>query len=364
MKTKTSSFRLSYLDWVRGLGALIMLQGHVFDSFLRNDLRGGAAFVYSQFVGGMPPAIFLFLTGVTLSFLMDSTHRKGLGGFERVFTAFRRSGYLFALAFAFRLQMFLFGWPANWHDLFKVDILNCMGFGIAVMSVMAVFRTEERIKFCAILGVAIAALSPVVSAIDTSWMPAMVRGYIVPDYHAFSFFPWAAYLVFGMSAGSLIRVLPPEATERTMQWAALTGGAIILACQYCSGLPYSIYTKSDYWLNSPAQVLTKMGVVLLLIAVAFLWTRYGSREDRWSWVRQFGTTSLLVYWVHIELVYGRWLWFWKTGLNVGQTVAAAVGVIVLMLALSTVKTYRQQIGSWLADMGWQFGPRTESASGD
>jgi uncharacterized membrane protein len=364
MKTKTSSFRLSYLDWVRGLGALIMLQGHVFDSFLRNDLRGGAAYIYSQFVGGMPPAIFLFLTGVTLAFLMDSTQRKGMPPLERVFTAFRRSGYLFALAFAFRLQMFLFGWPANWHDLFKVDILNCMGFGIAAMSVMAVFRTVERIKLCAVLGVAIAGLSPVISAIDTSWIPTLVRGYVVPDYHAFSFFPWAAYLVFGVSAGSLIRVMKPESTERAMQWAALTGGAVILACQYCSALPYSLYTKSDYWLNSPAQVLTKMGVVLVLIAVAFLWTRYGGSEDRWSLVRQFGTTSLLVYWVHIELVYGRWLWFWKNGLNVGQTVSAAVGVILLMLAISAAKTYRSQIGSWLSEMAWQNGPRTESASGD
>src|SRR5579883_2289408 len=149
MKTKTSSYRLSYLDWVRGLGALIMLQGHVFDSFLRSDLRGGGAYIYSQFIGGMPPAIFLFLTGVTLAFLMDSTERKGMPPFQRVITAFRRSGYLFALAFAFRLQMFVFGWPAQWKDLFKVDILNCMGFAIAVMSVMAVFRTVERVKLCA-----------------------------------------------------------------------------------------------------------------------------------------------------------------------------------------------------------------------
>jgi hypothetical protein len=362
MKTKTSSFRLPYLDWVRGLGALIMLQGHVFDSFLRNDLRSGAAYMYSQFVGGMPPAIFLFLTGVTLAFLMDSTQRKGMAPLQRVFTAFRRSGYLFALAFVFRLQMFIFGWPSNWRDLFKVDILNCMGFAIAAMSVMAVFRTVERIKLCAILGVAIAALSPVISAIDSSWIPALVRGYVVPDYHAFSFFPWGAYLVFGMSAGSLLRVMPPEAVERAMQWAALIGGAVILTCQYCSSLPFSVYTKSDYWLNSPAQVLTKMAVVLLLIALAFLWTRYGTREDRWSWMRQFGTTSLLVYWVHIELVYGRWFWFWKNGLNVGQTVVTAIGIIVLMLALSTVKTYRRQIGSWLSDFGWGYNP--QRVSGD
>src|SRR3954447_12902349 len=130
----SSTTRLHYLDWVRGLGAVIMLQGHVFDSFTRNDLREGGAFVYSQFVGGMPPAIFLFLTGVTLAFLMDSTERKGLAPAARVWTALRRAGYLFAIAFAFRLQMLVTGWPAPWTDLFKVDILNCMGFAIALMS--------------------------------------------------------------------------------------------------------------------------------------------------------------------------------------------------------------------------------------
>src|SRR5689334_11102751 len=90
MKTSTSANRLQYLDWLRGLGAVIMLQGHVFDSFLRNDLRPGGAYIYSQFAGGMPPAIFLFLTGVTLAFLMDSTERKGLGASARGWTALRR----------------------------------------------------------------------------------------------------------------------------------------------------------------------------------------------------------------------------------------------------------------------------------
>src|SRR6476661_10299562 len=150
MKTKTSSNRLEYLDWVRGLGALIMLQGHVFDSFLKNDLRGGAPYMLSQFAGGMPPAIFLFLTGVTLAFLMDSSERKGLSPLRRMATAFGRSGYLFLLAFAFRFQLWYFSRPAPWTDLLRVDILNCMGFAIALMSVMALFRTVERVRFCAI----------------------------------------------------------------------------------------------------------------------------------------------------------------------------------------------------------------------
>jgi uncharacterized membrane protein len=111
MKVKSSTHRLEYLDWLRGIAATIMLHGHVWDSFLRSDLRNGGPYIFSQFLGGMPPAIFLFLTGVTLAFLMDSSERKGMAPVERVKTAFGRSGYLFFLAFAFRLQLWIFGYP-------------------------------------------------------------------------------------------------------------------------------------------------------------------------------------------------------------------------------------------------------------
>jgi fucose 4-O-acetylase-like acetyltransferase len=363
MKTKTSAYRLQYLDWLRGLGAVIMLQGHVWDSYLRSDLRGGGPFTLSQFVGGMPPAIFLFLTGVTLAFLMDSTERKGIAPRERVVTAFRRSGYLFALAFAFRIQLWVFGLPAPWTDLFRVDILNCMGFAIAALSVMAAFRTVERVRFCAVLGLGIAFASPLITQMNWSAAPWLVRAYIAPDLHSFSFFPWGAYLAFGMAAGSAIRIIPQDSIERAMQWTALIGGGLILACQYFASQPYTFYARSDFWLNSPAQVLSKQGAILVMLAMAFLWTRYGAK-DGWSWVRQFGTTSLLVYWVHIELIYGRASWFLKGNLNETQTVVAAVLVILLMLAISTAKTYRHRIVAVLNDLGWSFGPKPDRVPGD
>ena len=363
MKTNSSADRLQYLDWLRGLGAVIMLQGHVFHSFIKDDLRGGGAYMMSQFVGGMPPAIFLFLTGITLAFLMDSVERKGLLPAQRLTAVFRRAGYLFLLAFAFRLELWVSGWTGPWTDLLRVDILNAMGMAVAILSLMALFRTADRARLCAILGVVIAFASPLISQMNWSWAPAIVRSYLVPDYNSFGFFPWGAYLAFGVSAGSIIRSLPANGTERLMQWAAVSGGALILTGQYFANLPFSIYAKSEFWLNSPAQVFIKLGVTLLLLAFAFLWTRYASHGG-WSWVRQFGTTSLLVYWVHIELVYGRWFWYFKNNLTLVETVFAAIGVVLLMLALSTAKTNRHRVASTLANWGWNFGPRPERVPGD
>jgi uncharacterized membrane protein len=355
---KPPSQRLAYLDWVRGIAAVIMLQGHVFQSFLRPNLREGGPYVMSQFAGGMPPAIFLFLLGVTFAFLMDSQERKGITAGARWAAAFKRCGYLFAVAFAFRLQLWLFSLAQNpWTDLLRVDILNCMGLALAVFSVMSIFKTVERIRLCAILGVAIAAASPLVSSLQG--MPPLIKNYFVPDHLLFGFFPWAAFVAFGMSAGSILRVAKQEEIGGIMQWFAWGGLALAFSAYTISGMSPSIYANSDFWLNSPALIFIKTGAILMLIGFAWVWNLQLGQS--WSWVRQFGLTSLLVYWVHIELVYGNWLSILKESLSVGQTVIAAILTIGLMLGLSLLRT------NWPAVKGYLFPeaqPEHRRVSGD
>ena len=318
--------RLTFLDWTRGVAAAIMLQGHVFHSFTRADLRTEGPYVISQFFGGLGPAIFLVLTGITLGFLMDRRQRQDLPAFQRWVAALRRSGYLLMLAFLFRLQLWFFAaGQSPWTDLFKVD------------------------RLCAVLGILIAVASPVVSSMDWRWMPAGAYNYFVPNYNFFSFFPWAAFIAFGVSIGSLLRLAKPEEMNRVMQWMGLAGLGLLVGGQYFSNFPSSIYTKSEFWLNGPWLIVMKLGAVLLVMSVAFVWTEY-TVKNSWSWVRQLGTTSLLVYWVHIELVYGRWFGFWKESLTTPEVVAFAAALIIAMVLLSRLKTRWSKIywREWLA----------------
>ena len=126
-----------------------------------------------------------------------------------------------------------------------------------------------------------------------------------------------------------------------------------------SNMPISIYSNSDFWLNSPALVFIKLGTVLMLMSFAYVWTLQIA-PSQWSWIRQFGMTSLLVYWVHIELVYGRWLGYFKESLSIPQTTAMAIGVVLLMLGLSVMRT------NWAAVRNWfgSFAPAPRRVSGD
>src|SRR5579875_2775107 len=121
--------------------------------------------------------------------------------------------------------------------------------------------------------------------------------------------------------------------QRAMLWMMAIGLAISVAAHEISNLPYSIYSKVDFWLDSPGLLVIKLGVVLCLMAMAYLWVNLASAQ-RWSLFRQLGTSSLLVYWVHIELVYGRWFGIWKEGLSVAQVLIYTAILIGLMTALS------------------------------
>jgi fucose 4-O-acetylase-like acetyltransferase len=104
-------------------------------------------------------------------------------------------------------------------------------------------------------------------------------------------------------------------------------------------------------------------VTLVLLAVAYVWTQYGAAPG-WGLIRQFGTTSLLIYWVHIELVYGRWLPWCKSNLAVGQTVLAAAILIALMLLLATAKSYRKEIAAYVRGWRWSWNAKPDRVAAD
>jgi uncharacterized membrane protein len=363
MSNKKFGGRLAFIDFTRGLAATIMLQGHVFHSFAKSDVRQGGPYTLSQFFGGLAPAVFLFLTGVTLAFLMNGLEKKGLDAKARVRAALRRAGYLATIAVLFRIQLWAFSWPyGQWTDLLKVDILNCMALAIIILSPLAVFTTLERARHALIIALGIACAAPIVSMIDADSLPMIVRMYLVPDYRFFAFFPWAAFVAFGLSAGSIFRLVQQEQMHRVMQWAAIVGFGLILASQYFSNLPYSLYPSVDYWLNSPGLILIKLGAILVILAVVFLWTNTSGAAG-WSWVRELGTSSLIVYWVHIELVYGRWFGFWKDKLDAGECAMFAFVLILSMIALAAIskRWSWKGIRAWLSSF---VAPAPERVSGD
>ena len=219
---------------MRGLAVLVMIQCHTINSFTRMDLRESGPYVLSQFVGGMAAPLFLLMAGMTTAFQMESLERREPSPWRRWAISLRRAGYILTIAFTFRFTNWLFSMPhASAAELTKVDILNCMGVGMAALAVAAVFEGNERIRFAVLAGVAIAAASPLMANLDWSGTPKLLQEYLVPGpgRGRFPFFPNVAYIAFGQAIGALVKRTAEERVDRLMQWSMLIGFSMIFIAQ-------------------------------------------------------------------------------------------------------------------------------------
>ena len=321
---------------MRGLAIVVMIQCHTANSFVRMDLRDGGPYNLSQFVGGMAAPLFLFMAGMTLAFQMEGIRKREADPRRRWFAALRRAGYVLGIAFLFRFTNWAASLPhGDWRELTKVDILNCMGVGMAAFSVVAVFDSKNRARFALAAGLAIAVASPLMTNLPWSGTPALLQEYLVPGpgRGRFPFFPTASYLGFGLAAGTIVKRAAADRLERVMQWAMIIGFVLVFAGQYFANMGYTFYAKSDFWRDSPMLIFMRVGITLLLLAGSYLWTEFGAGAG-WSWMQCLGKSSMMVYWVHVMLVYGNVARPIKRALNIPQAALAIFLVTLMMVVLA------------------------------
>ena len=87
-----SAGRQAYLDRVRGLAVLVMIEAHVLDGWTRLADRHSNAFGYAMVLGGFAAPLFLFLAGVSLVLSAESKYRR-TGDRRRSWWAVQKRGW-------------------------------------------------------------------------------------------------------------------------------------------------------------------------------------------------------------------------------------------------------------------------------
>ena len=299
------SGRRGYLDWLRGIGVLIMIEAHTLDSWTRVAERTRPEFRWAAVLGGFGAPIFLFLAGVALTLAAGSRMKRGMPASDAAALARKRGWQVFGLAFLFRLQSMLLG-GGSFESLLKVDILNVMG--IAMVAAAVLWGLGRSTAWKAMLlggGAAVVAMAtPIVRATPLfDPLPDAVEWYLrAPGGRAmFTLFPWAGFLLAGSAIGLWLDAAATDRTERSAnRWLAVTGPALAIAAYGASFLP-SIYERSDFWTSSPTFFFVRLGVLMATLPLAYAARRLWPGR---SPIEELGMASLFVYWVHVELVYG------------------------------------------------------------
>ena len=350
--------RLAYIDWLRGLACVLMFQTHCYDSWLGGAARNTSFIGWSQLLGTLPAPLFLFLAGVSVALVTDRLRRKGVPANQIAKSTVIRGAQIFGLALLFRVQEFVLGFrTAPWTDLLRVDVLNAIGISIVFLGIvcrLAKSRTAT-VTFAVACAAAVAlATPPLWTTWRPSWLPWFLESYIngvhiynVPQPWLFPIFPWAAFAFAGLAVGFLL--FSDWSVQNAAATLAMLGAAGLVLFELSlrlDALPLHLYAVYDYWHTSPNFFLARVAILFVIAFVAYVWCRWGPVRwaarwmGKWSFspLIQLGQTSLLVYWVHIEFVYG--------SLSIlprrAQTIpTASVGLLIIfvsMVLLSIART--------------------------
>jgi uncharacterized membrane protein len=356
--------RLAYIDWMRGLACVLMFQTHCYDSWLSPDARKSTFFMYSQLGGTLPAPLFLFLAGISFALVTDRMRQKGADARQIARTTIRRGAEILGLGLLFRIQEYAIslGW-APWTDLFRVDILNTIGLSMMFMGV-ACWATAPsngtpqagRLRnglAGGLLALTISLLTPPLwTTARPHRLPWPLESYIngvhiydEPQPWLFPIFPWTAFAFMGLAFGFLLLSERARRAEGPVFLGLGTFGLLLIQfARWLDARPGQIYAVYDFWHTSPNFFLIRVGILLLILAASYAWCRWGLGQWHFSPLIQLGTTSLLVYWVHIEFVYGRFSILRKRGMSVAGASAGLLIIFLAMLALSWGRTrYKGQL---------------------
>jgi uncharacterized membrane protein len=359
--------RIDFLDWIRGFACIGMFETHGYDAWLSESARHTTLYRLSQLGGTLPAPLFLFAAGISLALVTGGALRKGITPGDASRRVMRRGAEILGFAMLFRLQEFVLGQPyAPWTDLLRVDILNIIGVAIILMGLMcwvaglrigdgreiseragAVSRSRYVLWAIAVAALIALATPPLWTTHQPRWLPWYLESYIngvhnlgAPQPWLFPAFPWVAFAFAGLAFGFLVFSAWARAHETlAFVLTGLAGVLFVLAGRWLDARPRQLYSVYDFWHTSPNFFLIRTGVVLGIVFLAYLLCRWGAALKGFAPVMELGRTSLFVYWLHIEFVYGR---FSILGKHSQSIFSATAGILVIFAAMVVVAVIRNR----------------------
>jgi uncharacterized membrane protein len=355
--TAAAPFRLAYIDWMRGLACVLMFQTHCYDSWLSPAARQSKFFMYSQLGGTFPAPLFLFLAGISFALATEKLWKKNLPPGQIARTTILRGAEILGFGLLFRLQEYLIAWGwAPLSDLLRVDILNTIGVSMMLMGVFCwlVLWIESGTHVRRALVVSAAGTALLISLLTPllwttwrpDWLPWPLESYIngfhnlsAPQPWLFPIFPWTAFAFAGLAAGFVLQSQWVRQREGlTLVLAGVVGLMLIAISRWLDARPFQLYAVYDYWHTSPNFFVIRVGMLLVILTASYAWCRWGGGQWAFSPLIQLGQASLLVYWVHLEFVYGRASILPKHSVNIRTASLGLLTIFLAMLALAFVRT--------------------------
>jgi uncharacterized membrane protein len=322
MAVITKAHRIVFLDLLRALAVIMMVEGHTIDALLLNEYRSYdyLGFKLWQFARGMTAPIFLLTAGTVFVYLLRSTDLPFRDN-PRVAKGVKRALLLLASGYLLRFPStsitgVFFASDEQLRAFWTVDALQSIGVGILLLLLGAFLSEKLRINDFAIFlggGLFFFVCAPFCELINwNEWLPAPIAAYFYSGSGSlFPLFPWAGYMMFGGMLGAYLARTGDLFEPFKLSRKLLVAGVALLALYYYAGhLKAAGYGSARFWAYSHDLALLRLGSVLLLLVLVMLLSAKVRAVPQT--LLAVGRRTLPIYLLHLVILYGS---PWNRGLT-------------------------------------------------
>jgi acyltransferase len=290
--------RVEAVDLFRFFVLFFMIQGHLFRAYLLPSIRLEHWYKIHEALHGMVAPGFLFSAGFA-AFLSFHNKRQNYIHLDRAF--FRRlQRIFFVIAIGYWIHLPFFSLRKTLRqismgqagELLKVDILQCIGVGLLLFTMIAVILKNEKIVVLfSALAVALFFLLP--ETVKHIHLHRAIDPYFNYDISLFPIFPWAGFLFAGVIVAYVYVLLKKEIFFKLI----LVLGIVFFPWFFLKSSQG--YFKAELTLSGNLNKIA--GVFLLLWLADWLLRKF--KGPLTAILIKAGTESLFIYVLHLFIIF-------------------------------------------------------------
>ncbi len=311
MSSTISAGRLSFIDYLRGIAVLWMIEVHVIDICLHPQFKTGRFYEILDISNGFVAVAFIFCAGIGFQLAFDKKEADYRRFDSALWGYVRRLGHILLLAFwlhlpAFSAQRLLNATAIEWQRFLDCDVLQTIVFSSFFALLYSLSLNSARARTIAtalMIGICFGSAWYILPMQMYSHYPnvfgAMISGVPVSK---FPLIPYSGYFFSGMLAiRFFMRAKDQYKMALTILGISIAMVTLALALKDSS---FDFPGAQDWWHYSAGHAAFRLGIVMAVLMLLYLGRAVFDGTKVGSMLVLCGQESLFMYIFHLFVVYG------------------------------------------------------------
>lgn len=345
--------RYTFIDLLRGWAIILMIEPHVFNTFLLPELKQTGWFSIVTFINGLIAPAFLFVSGfvfeISSGSKLDDMRKFKLPFWKKLWRIISiiLIGYALHLPYKSLSKIINKATPEQMQSFFAVDVLQCIGVGLLVLFALRLIIRSDKIYYYTLI-----VLTVVVTFVSPIFWKTEFTNYLHPVFanyfnrlngSLFPVFPWLNFILTGaIFSKYFLNAAAKNNESKFIKATTITGIIMLLSGHlFYSGLFPGSLTSI---LPNPVFFIERLGYVLFFAALCWYYANW--RKTRKSFVIDASRESLLIYWLHLLIIYSSMFGGKSLANSFGPNLnlVECVGVTLVLMVLMVLVA---KLWSWL-----------------